>query len=116
MDRNIHGELIALATEWDRAMVKNDVDAIGRYMADDWTIIGSDGSVGDKATFLTLVRSGVLSHDVMESHDMRVRVYGDTAVVTSRGYPVERTRGGRSASSSGCPASLCERKGGGGVS
>jgi ketosteroid isomerase-like protein len=85
MDRNIHGELIALATEWDRAMVKNDVDAIGRYMADDWTIIGSDGSVGDKATFLTLVRSGVLSHDVMESHDMRVRVYGDTAVVTSRG-------------------------------
>jgi ketosteroid isomerase-like protein len=85
MDRSIRDELIALANEWDRSMVENDADAIGRYMADDWTIIGSDGSVGDKATFLGLVKSGVLSHDVMESDDVRVRVYGDTAVVTSRG-------------------------------
>jgi hypothetical protein len=59
--------------EWDRAMVENDPEAIGRYMADDWTIIGPDGSVGDKAMFLGLVKSGVLTHDVMESHDMQVR-------------------------------------------
>jgi ketosteroid isomerase-like protein len=78
-------ELIAFANEWDRAMVENDAEAIGRYMADDWTIIGADGSVGDKATFLGLVKSGALSHDVMESEDLNVRVYGDTAVVTSRG-------------------------------
>ena len=61
MDRNIHDELIALAAEWDGAMIENDVDAIGRHMADDWTIIGSDGSVGDKVSFLALVQSGVLS-------------------------------------------------------
>jgi ketosteroid isomerase-like protein len=66
-------------------MVANDADTIGNYMADDWTIIGTDGSVGDKATFLELVRSGALTHDVMESHDLNVRVYGDTAVVTARG-------------------------------
>jgi ketosteroid isomerase-like protein len=78
-------ELIRLANEWDRAMVENNAEAIGRYMADDWTIIGSDGSIGDKATFLRLVKSGTLSHDVMESYDLKVRVYGDTAVVTSRG-------------------------------
>ena len=70
---------------WDRAMVTNDADAIGRYMADDWTIVGPDGSVGDRATFLALVRSGALTHDVMESHDVRVRVYGDAAVVLARG-------------------------------
>ena len=78
-------ELIGVVNEWDRAMVENDAEAIGRYMADDWTIIGSDGSVGDKPTFLGLVRSGALSHDVMESHDVGVRIYGDTAVVTARG-------------------------------
>ena len=66
-------------------MVENDPEAIGRYMADDWIIIGSDGSVGDKATFLGLVQSGALSHDVMESDDLKVRLYGDTAVVTARG-------------------------------
>ncbi|MGH9557496.1 MAG: nuclear transport factor 2 family protein [Terriglobales bacterium] len=85
MDDKVGEELIGLANEWDRAMVENDAEAIGQYMADDWTIIGSDGSIGDKATFLELVKSGTLSHDVMESYDLKVRVYGDTAVVTSRG-------------------------------
>ena len=66
-------------------MVQNDADAIGRYMADDWTIVGGDGSMSDKATFLGLVRSGALSHDVMESEDFRIRIYGDTAVVLARG-------------------------------
>lgn len=78
-------ELIRVAHEWDRAMVENDADAIGRYMADDWIIVGSDGSVGDKRTFLDLVKSGTLSHDVMTSEDVRVRVYGDAAVVIARG-------------------------------
>jgi ketosteroid isomerase-like protein len=85
MNRDIHNELMALAADWDRSMVENDAEAIGRYMADDWTIIGSDGSLGDKATFLGLVKSGVLSHDEMTSEDMQVRVYADTAVTISRG-------------------------------
>lgn len=66
-------------------MIGNDPEAISRYMADDWTIIGSDGKVVDRATFLGLVRSGMLSHEVMESEDLNVRVYGETAVVTGRG-------------------------------
>src|SRR5262249_57580228 len=70
---------------WDGAMVENEGEAIGQYMADDWTIIGPDGKVGDKANFLGLVRSGALTHDVMESEDFHVRVYGDTAVVIARG-------------------------------
>lgn len=85
MDNKPEKELIDFSHAWDRAMVTNDADAIGQYMADDWTIIGSDGSVGDKATFLDLIRSGALTHDVMESHDLNVRVYGDTAVVIARG-------------------------------
>ncbi len=78
-------ELIRLAREWDEAMVANDADAIGQFMTDDWTIVGTGGRVGDKATFLELVRSGALSHDVMETHDLTVRVYGDTAVTLARG-------------------------------
>jgi ketosteroid isomerase-like protein len=85
MEDRARQELIRVASEWDRAMVGNDAEAIGRYMAEDWIIIGSDGSVGDKPTFLQLVKSGTLSHDEMTSEDVRVRVYGDTAVVTARG-------------------------------
>lgn len=85
MDDRARQDLIRVAEEWDRAMVENDAEAIGRYMAEDWIIIGSDGRVGDKPTFLDLIRSGTLSHDEMTSEDIRVRVYGDTAVVTARG-------------------------------
>jgi len=89
----VEEELIGVAHAWDRAMVANDAAAIGSYMADDWTIIGSDGSVGAKTPFLDLVLSGKLTHDVMESHDLRVRVYGDTAVVTGRGVSGGRYQG-----------------------
>jgi ketosteroid isomerase-like protein len=78
-------ELLDACHAWDRAMVTNDADAIGAFMSDDWIIIGSDGNICDKATFLGLVKSGALTHDVMESHDMNVRVYRDTAVVVGRG-------------------------------
>jgi ketosteroid isomerase-like protein len=81
----VEEELIGVANDWDRAMVTNDADTIGRYMADDWIIIGPDGRIGDKASFLELVSSGRLTHDVMASEDFLVRVYGDAAVVTARG-------------------------------
>ncbi len=76
---------MAVATAWDGTMVQNDADAIGQYMADDWTIVGSDGTMSDKRTFLSLVKSGALSHNVMSSEDIRIRIYGDTAVLLARG-------------------------------
>jgi ketosteroid isomerase-like protein len=82
---NLEHELLAVVRAWDRAMVQNDPEAIGRFMADDWTIIGSDGSSSDKAAFLGLIRSGMLSHDVMRSDDITVRMYGEAAVITARG-------------------------------
>jgi ketosteroid isomerase-like protein len=78
-------ELIRVAHDWDRAMTGNDAAEIGRYMADDWTIVGPDGSVTDKAAFLHLVETGRLTHDVMTSTDFHVRVYGGAAVVLTRG-------------------------------
>jgi hypothetical protein len=63
MSSTVEEELIGVADGWDRAMVANDPQAIGLYMADEWTIIGPDGSIGDKATFLALVRSGDLTHE-----------------------------------------------------
>lgn len=85
MARTEDDELIEVARAWDTAMVGNEPEAIGQYMADDWIIIGADGRVGDKSTFLDLVRSGVLTHDEMTSDEFRIRVYGDTAVVCARG-------------------------------
>lgn len=85
MPANREQELLVVVREWDQAMVQNDADAIGRFMANEWTITGSDGTSSDKEAFLGLIRAGILRHDVMRSDDITIRVYGDAAVVTARG-------------------------------
>ena len=85
MAGNVEDELRAVVRDWDQAMVENDTRAIGRFMADDWTIIGPDGMTSDKTTFLALIDSGALMHDEMRSDGVIVRVYGDAAVVLAHG-------------------------------
>jgi len=75
-------ELLKVEEEFAQAIVRNDADAIANLLADDWVIVDPDGGVIDKARFLAVIRSGVLSHEMMESEDWRVRVYGSIAVVT----------------------------------
>jgi ketosteroid isomerase-like protein len=75
-------ELLKLENEFARAATNNDADALDRILADDWIIVDPDGSIIDKARFLGVIKSGVLSHELMESTDLRVRLYGNTAVVT----------------------------------
>ena len=56
-------EVLRLEKEFSQAIVKNDAEAVGRFLADDWIIIDPDGGIVDKASFLEVIRSGVLTHD-----------------------------------------------------
>lgn len=76
-------ELLKWEKDFAKAVISNDADAIGKFLADDWVIIDPDGSIIDKARFLGVIKSGTLSHDLMESDDVQVRPYGDCAVVTA---------------------------------
>lgn len=77
-------ELLALASEWAEAMVSNDAARIGSFMSDDWVIV-SDRGISTKEHFLSFVESGALTHTTFDMvGDARVKVYGDTAVLTAR--------------------------------
>lgn len=86
-------ELMKIEKDWAAAFESNDAAAVGKYVADDWAIIGSDGSVLDRATFLGLIKSGSLTHSKMELDEASVRVYGDSALVTARGTSAGKLRG-----------------------
>jgi ketosteroid isomerase-like protein len=86
---HVEEELLKIENEFADAIVKNDLEGIGRLVADDWIIIEPDGGIVDRTRFLQVIKSGALMHEMMESEDFRVRVYGDTAVVTA----VTRTKG-----------------------
>jgi len=76
-------ELLRLEREFAQAVVSNDATAVGRLLADDWIIVDPDGRIIDKSRFLEVIKSGALSHQKMESDDVRVRIYENTAIVTA---------------------------------
>jgi ketosteroid isomerase-like protein len=76
-------ELLKLEKEFAEAIVKNDPEAIAPFVADDWVIIDPNGEIVDRTRFFEVIKSGALTHDMMESEDFRVRVYGESAVVTA---------------------------------
>ena len=76
-------ELLKLEEAFAKAIVKNDLEGIGRLVADEWIIIDPNGEIVDRARFFEVIKSGALTHDMMESEDLRIRVYGDSAVVTA---------------------------------
>jgi ketosteroid isomerase-like protein len=76
-------EVLKLENEFSQAIVQNDAEAVGRLLTDDWIIIDPDGGIIDKARFLDVIKSGALTHEMMKSDDTRVRIYGDTAIVTA---------------------------------
>jgi ketosteroid isomerase-like protein len=78
----VQEELLTFEREFTQAVARNDVAAIGRFVADDWMIVDADGRVIDRSRFLNVIESGTLSHESMESTDVVVRLHGDTAVVT----------------------------------
>lgn len=82
-------ELLKLEEAFAEAIVKNDLEGIGRLVADDWIIIDPKGEIVDRTHFFEVIKSGALTHNTMQSEDFRVRVYGDAAVVTG----VTRTKG-----------------------
>ena len=82
-------ELLKLEKEFAQAIVSNDLEGIGRIVADEWIIIDPNGDIVERTRFFEVINSGALTHDLMESEDFRVRVYGDGAVVTG----LTRTKG-----------------------
>jgi ketosteroid isomerase-like protein len=81
----IKEELSRFGKEWDKSIEANDVPAISRFMSDDWVIIGTDGGITSKESFLEFISSEDLKHSKMDFEDLRIEIYDNTGVVTSRG-------------------------------
>jgi len=58
-------ELLTLEKAFAEAIVKNDLEGIGRLVTDDWIIIDPNGEIVDRSRFLEVIKSGGLAHDMM---------------------------------------------------
>lgn len=86
-------EVMEVKRQYDVAQLGNDGKWFDRMLADDYVFIGSDGSVSSKSDFVKDMQSRDLVWESVAVKDMRVRVYGVTAVVTGRCFGKGRYKG-----------------------
>lgn len=74
--------ILQLENEGREATLKNDIEANDRLLADNWVNINPDGSITTKAKLIELLKAGSFKIMSIDNAEVRVRVYGDAAVVT----------------------------------
>lgn len=70
---------------FNRAVVSNQVNEIRKCITKDWVLVDSKGGIIPQERFFQVVEQGLLSHSTMTKEILRVKVYGDIALVTGRG-------------------------------
>ncbi len=75
-------ELIQIENDWCTAEVKRDAAIYGRILADDYAGVGSRGTTETKAEAMGSLKDMSASVGACVNSNMKVRVYGDAAVVT----------------------------------
>lgn len=75
-------EVLRLENERVQALLLGDTVALDRIYSDDYTVMSTIGLVKNKADVMQDFKSGNLKYESFILHECRVRVYGNTAVVT----------------------------------
>jgi ketosteroid isomerase-like protein len=87
-------ELAGIEKQRFAAMLAADVAALDRLLSPDLTYTHSSARVETKQEYIEAIKTGASKYKVIEPEDIRVRVYGSTAVLTGR-CRFEVTSGGQ---------------------
>jgi len=77
---NVEEQIKMLSDQLSQATVKGDTSFFEKYLADDYVGIYASSQVLTKAETL---KPGAVKYESFDVHEMKIRVYGDTAIVTS---------------------------------
>jgi ketosteroid isomerase-like protein len=72
----------ALELKWSESYLKRQVDILSSLMADDFVITIEDGSTYSKTGYISHAAAPSLNVEMAEMSDVKVRMHGNTAVVT----------------------------------
>jgi ketosteroid isomerase-like protein len=79
--KDVEKAIIQMEKDWTEAGIKKDVAALDRILADDWIAIDFEGNIVNKASVIADLKSGASTNTSVDLGEMKVRVYGDTAIV-----------------------------------
>lgn len=80
---NVEDEIRKLEQQLREAAVKADTTVLERLLTDDYTNTNGVGLVRSKAQIIEDARSGASKNESITLEDVKVRMYGDAAVLTA---------------------------------
>ncbi len=79
---SVQQTLMQMERDWAQAGAKNDTATVDKFVADDWVGIDFEGKSITKADAMADMKSGASTTQSYDFGPMKVRVFGNTAVVT----------------------------------
>ena len=77
-------DLREVDSQWNRLRLASDTAGLGALLVDDFVLTHSDGAVQHKTDYLADLDKRTRVNHAIDNHDVEVRRYGDTAIVTGR--------------------------------
>jgi hypothetical protein len=77
-------KLRSIEREWATAVKQHDTNKVAQIEAEEFGFTDPGGNLWDRRRVLETIKSGDLEIDAFEFSDFKVRLYGETAVVTFR--------------------------------
>ena len=77
-------DILKLEKERNQAIISGDAAALERMTSDDYTFITLRGELRTKAEIVQGFKTGSFHYESRQISDLKVRVYGTSAVVTGR--------------------------------
>jgi ketosteroid isomerase-like protein len=72
----------ALELKWTESYKQRSIDILSSLLAEKFVITVEDGNVYSKAGYISHTADSKVRVDIAEMSDLKVRIHGDTAVVT----------------------------------
>lgn len=74
-----------IENEFNLAVISNNNEQIKKCITSDWVLVDAQGGIIPQERFFDVLEQGLLSHTTMSKNVLRVKLYGDIALVTGRG-------------------------------
>ena len=80
---NAEEQIKALHEQGRQAALKGDSSFAEKYLADDYIGVGGDGQMRTKADVMQMFKSASLKYESINQRVLKIRTYGDAAVVNT---------------------------------
>ena len=86
-------QVLKLNKEYEEAIARRDASVHERLFAADYTYTPGNGNIMGREEHMSFTKSAAVEVKSLRSEDLRVRIYGATAVVTGMWVSVDRRAG-----------------------